>query len=338
MASGEVEAQKRDLNILLNLLDGRLKISYPLFRAFDMIEAGQKAGGYALKILADDADFQDRAGTADCREELPSHADLVDCLLTSGVISYENSEEVGRRIGHRRSNYSGKVLFSPDTNVLYHNYLSSSGLLVPDDVAIVDTVKDEIEASMNHKYSGSEIREIRDSVECNRELVGQLSNRRKKKSRKAAYLAKREYKEFLGRTIPSVEDGSHDSEQNDRVIARSLRDYGRESGVQTVLLTADTQMADICEMEGVERLYLKYPVSYEVDACPHANLVKLVFDLSVTFGLVKLNSVIILGEFGGKGPDEPDALKLKFLDGGLGNAFCKHQKICRGLSALEIEG
>ncbi len=332
-----VKADLEDLTILINLLKGKLKISYPLYRDFEMIEASPQATGYLLEILITDNDLQDRAMNAYRREELPSKNDFLDCLLSSGVISYENSEEVERKIGHYKSSISGKILFSPDTNILYHNYLSSSGILGPDDIAIVDTVKDEIEASMNHKYSDTDIREVKNSIDCQHDLVDQFSNRRTKKSRKAAYMAKREYRTFPGRTIPSIQKGSQDSEENDRTIAKSLRTYSRENGIQTILLTADNQMADICDMEGVQRLYLKYPESYDVDRCPHSLFLKLIFNLSVTFGVIKVNSVIIFGEFGGKGPDEPHALKLEFLDQELEKEFCRHQKICQELSDLDIE-
>ncbi|KXB00417.1 hypothetical protein AKJ40_01330 [candidate division MSBL1 archaeon SCGC-AAA259M10] len=90
-------------------------------------------------------------------------------------------------------------------------------------------------------------------------------------------------------------------------------------------------------MEGVDHLYLKYPVEYNLDTCSHREFLKLIFDLSVTFGFIKLNCVLIFGEFGGKGPDESDQMKLKFLDETLYDKFRKHQEICKGLTELKID-
>ncbi|KXA89211.1 hypothetical protein AKJ57_05690, partial [candidate division MSBL1 archaeon SCGC-AAA259A05] len=67
------------------------------------------------------------------------------------MISYKNLDEVEKRIKYERENAPGKVLFCPDTNVLYHNFLSSLERIDPENVGIVTTVKDEIEVSMRLK-------------------------------------------------------------------------------------------------------------------------------------------------------------------------------------------
>ncbi|KXB06556.1 hypothetical protein AKJ51_03500 [candidate division MSBL1 archaeon SCGC-AAA382A20] len=338
MTGGEIKSNLDELQILINLIGGTLKISFPLYSDFEMIRASPGADGYSLKALVDKNDFENQINEFDRqREELPSYRDFVDCLLSSGIISYENLEKVEKRINYERKNALGKVLFCPDTNILYHNFLSSLERIDPENVGIVTTVKDEIEASMNYKYSDSDIRGIKDSASCQPGLLNELSNRRKKKSRKAAYLAKREYKKFGGREIPAGKESTDDREENDRTIAKSLSKYEKENNVRTLLLTADTQMADICEMESVDRFYLKYPESYSLNKCSHREFLKLIFDLSVTFGFIKINSVLVFGEFGGKGPDEPDRMKLKFLDKGIFAEFKKHQKICKCLAQLDIK-
>jgi hypothetical protein len=62
----------------------------------------------------------------------------------------------------------------------------------------------------------------------------------------------------------------------------------------------------------------------------------LIFVLAVTFGFVKLNSVIVLGEFKGKTSNRPNELKLKFLDDKLYTNFKKDLKTCRRLVKLNI--
>ncbi|KXB00416.1 hypothetical protein AKJ40_01325 [candidate division MSBL1 archaeon SCGC-AAA259M10] len=48
-----------------------------------------------MKALLDKNDFEDRINEFDRqREELPSYNDFGDCLLSSGIISYGNLEDV----------------------------------------------------------------------------------------------------------------------------------------------------------------------------------------------------------------------------------------------------
>lgn len=337
MTSHETKGELNELQILINLIQGKIRITYPLYPDFDILKADPEADGYSLETPVNEHDFKEKRSQFDRhKEELPSYHDLVECLLSSRTISYENVEEVQKKIKYQIENAPRKVLFCPDTNILYHNFLSSIERITPDKIGIVTTVKDEIEASMNHKYSSSDIRELKDSASYHPKLLNELSNRRKKKSRKAAYLAKREYKKYSGIEIPAIKESTKNQEENDQTIAKSINEYEKKNNIRTVLLTADTQMADICDIEGINCFHLKYPENYKLDKCSHRKLLKLIFDLSVTFGFIKLNSVVIFGEFPGKGPDEPNKMKMKFLDSKLYKKFKKHQKICRKLNQLQI--
>jgi len=53
------------------------------------------------------------------------------------------------------------------------------------------------------------------------------------------------------------------------------------------------------------------------------------------FGVVRLNSVVVFGEF--KGKKGFDELKLRFLDESLYDEFSRHLRICRRLMRLGIE-
>ena len=59
------------------------------------------------------------------------------------------------------------------------------------------------------------------------------------------------------------------------------------------------------------------------------------YNLAAVFGVVKLNSVLVFGEFGGK--IQHKLLKLKFLDEKIMNEIEKDLRICRRLMKLGIE-
>ncbi len=57
--------------------------------------------------------------------------------------------------------------------------------------------------------------------------------------------------------------------------------------------------------------------------------------LAVVFGFIKLNSIIIFGEF--KGKTQLDTLKIRFLDEKIFKECQRDLRICRKLLALNIE-
>lgn len=101
-----------------------------------------------------------------------------------------------------------------------------------------------------------------------------------------------------------------------------------------VLLTADRQIADICEAESIEHFHFSIPHAVDADYCSCRSLIDFIRSLASVFGVIRLNSVVIFGEFGEKGHDE---LKLGFLDDRLYENFSRHLRICRRLMKLGIE-
>lgn len=64
-------------------------------------------------------------------------------------------------------------------------------------------------------------------------------------------------------------------------------------------------------------------------------MLSLIYNLAMVFGVVRLNSVVVFGEFRGK--KSIDELKLRFLDEKLFERFEKHLRICRRLMKLGIK-
>ncbi|KXB07695.1 hypothetical protein AKJ51_00270 [candidate division MSBL1 archaeon SCGC-AAA382A20] len=166
-------------------------------------------------------------------------------------------------------------------------------------------------------------------------MLDELNNRRKKDSRKASYLAMREYERFSGKTITAKRESTYDSEENDKIIAESLREYEKNNPVRIVLLTSDNSMKTVCRNMDLDHFYLRQPHDFTADSCTYREFLKLIRNLSLVYGISKLNSTMIYGEYGGK--NKRDTLKLKILDKKLYQKFKKHTQICRNLTKLEIE-
>ena len=94
-------------------------------------------------------------------------------------------------------------------------------------------------------------------------------------------------------------------------------------------------MADLCEAQGVEYFHFIIPHAVDAERCNANNFINLIFNLACVFGVIKLNSIVIFGEF--KGKNKLDELKLRFLDEKLYERFEKHLRICRRLMKLGIE-
>ena len=317
-----------ELQILLNLVD-EISVMYPLYRHFDVIRAEPEEGGYRLKIMQGDVDFEEQR----FHEELPSYSDFLQCLLAAGAIQYANQEAFDEHLKAYRM-LSKPLFLSPDTNVLYHRFLTNSSIDLRE-VLLVDTVREGIEASLNFKYTPSQLSEIKRDARYQQFLLDELINRRMKKSRLAC-IALAEYRELrrYAVEIEGVERSTNDKEQNDLIIAKTLRRFEKERAAFPVMLTADRQMADLCEAEGIEHFHFTLPHAVQADFCSSRSMRRLIYNLAMVFGVVRLNSVVIFGEF--KGKKSIEELKLRFLDEELWKGFEKHLRICRRLMNLGI--
>ncbi|WP_456368923.1 PIN domain-containing protein, partial [Geoglobus sp.] len=293
--------------------------------------------GYRLSIKQGDVDFERQRSHFDhLAEEVPSYSDFVECLLASGVITYENMERFRDMLSSYRS-LRKRVYFCPDTNVIYHRFLTASSLVKHGEVMLVETTREEIESSLNFKYTQPTISELKRLAKYQPFLLDEFINRRMKKSRLAAYIAMKEYRELRKHAIEieGVEQSTDDREANDFTIVRTLRRFEKERAAMPVLLTADRQMADICEAESIEYFHFTIPHAVDAEFCSCRSLIDLIYSLASVFGVIRLNSVVIFGEFRGK--KSHDELKLRFLDDQLYQDFSRHFRICRRLMGLGIE-
>ncbi|MEM0302106.1 MAG: PIN domain-containing protein [Archaeoglobaceae archaeon] len=328
----EAVISAKELQILLNQVD-EISVMYPLYKHFDLFTAKQEVNGYRLKILQGIADFEEQQSHFSSAE-MPSYEDFMQCLISAGIINYKNYDAFKEKL-KAYMNLTKTILFSPDTNVLYHRFLSNSGT-DPRKVLLVDTVREEIESMLNFKYSPQQIAELKKEAKYQNFLLDEFVNRRMKKSR-IACIAVEEYRELrkFAVEIEGIEHSTSDKERNDIIIVKTLRRFEKERNLMPSLLTADRQMADLCNAEGLEHFLFNFPHAIEANFCSHHSMQRLIYNLAMIFGVIRLNSVVIFGEF--KGKNSIDEFKLRFLDDELWKSFDKNLRICRRLMSLGIE-
>ncbi|NJF24246.1 PIN domain-containing protein [Thermococcus sp. Bubb.Bath] len=320
----EVIIEKPELQILINLLQekGELRVSFPIYDAL-LFTARPSEGGYTVQVKAEKRDFRVR------HPELPSYSDFYEAFISSGIIVYDNIEGFERMLELYRVLKKG-VVFAPDTNVFYHRFISNYRLLDGYQIVVAEDVKNEIEGAMNYKYRSNYLHEIMETVR-NGHLLRELSNRRIKKSRKAAYIALKEFEALKNRLI--IVERYGEGHNNDELIVKTLKHYDEMSPTLVVFLTADLAVTDVARMEGLEYFYFEYPTAkldnHEVSAY---QLRTLIFNLAAVFGLIEVNGTLVYGEFGGK--NRLNELKLVFEDKEIEKEFLFHLDLCRKLEKI----
>ena len=327
-----------ELQVLFNYLGGTMKVKYPLYD-FGLFRAQEDVEGYNIEFLCHEKDFDpnlDRFGRL--AREVPSHNDFRECLMSSGVMRYTNLDAFRKRLNA----YAGmpdEIKFSLDTNLLYHRFISNHRLIKPSEVVLVDIVEEEILGKMNFKYKQSHINELKREAVYQKEYIDELWNRRKQVSRRAAYIASRELqyiKEGIADVLESENKDYRKEGENDRTIVRTLVKLKREGDVTPVLLTADDALVDLCQAKNLS--YFKFDMPHRVKNthCDFCCMRELIFNLAAVFGFIKVNSVVIFGEYKGKSANNPDLLKLRFLDTKFYDEFQRDLNVCRKLVKLRI--
>ena len=326
--------EKSELQILINLLQSKdkIRVNAPLY-AIPLLEAYPYKQGYQINVLAEEKEFH-KILTRNERHfyDLPTYRDFYECFLSSSIITYANIDEFEEKLATYKS-LTKRIIFSPDTNLLYHAFLSKIKGVEGVQIAIVDLVKKEIENAMNFKYTPTHLRELK-RILYNPHLLQEFSNRRMKKSRKATYIALREYEKIKDKII-EVKSIDEKTNTNDELIIKTLKEFDRNTPALVVLLTADIAMTDIARIEGVEYFLFEYPHEklneHYADGYQFRTLL---FDLAAVFGVIEINNVLVFGEFRGK--TKLNELKLRFMDD-IYQEFHFHWNLCKKLNELKIE-
>ncbi len=327
----ELLVEQEEIQLLLNILGEDITISYPL-SGIDILSSLPVPGGYSLKFSAteklDEASY--RFGVY--KDEVPTSKDLRECLINSGIYTFSNMDEIGKKMREYRR-MPKSVKFSPDTNMLYFNVVSSHRLLKTTEIVMVDTVLDEIKGKINRKYKENDIREISQLAPYRGDLFKELMNKRKKVSR-TANIAQKEYNLMKGDAV-SIKGTTQDDP--DRAIADALEAYEREQHTDVVMLTADDAMVSLCEADNIG--YIKCDLPHEITdvECDHDKFTHLIKNMASMMGLIKLGPAVVYGEYRKYTANNPDRLKVKIEDHKRYSELKKELELCRKLRSLEIE-
>ncbi|ACS91042.1 PIN domain-containing protein [Thermococcus sibiricus] len=325
--------EKADLQILINLIQtkDRIKVNAPLYD-LPLLEAHPYKRGYQVKVLAHEKEFHKILnGHEKYFYDLPTYRDFYECFLSSSIITYANIDEFEEKLATYKS-LTKRIIFSPDTNLLYHAFLSKIKGIEGVQIAIVDLVKKEVENAMNFKYSPAHLREL-GRILHNSHLLQEFSNRRMKKSRKATYIALREYEKLKDKII-EVKSIDEKTNTNDELIIKTLKEFDKNTPSLVVLLTADIAMTDIARIEGVEYFLFEYPHEELKEHYGTGYQFRtLLFNLAAVFGVIEINNVLVFGEFRGK--TKLNELKLRFMND-IYQEFHFHWNLCRKLEKLEL--
>jgi len=325
-----------ELEVLFNLMDSRLTVSFPLLN-LDIASVVRSSDGVFLKLIVTREDLHSSlAGFDEFSSEMPLYSDIRGCLLSSGVLDYANADELRELIGSAvsRRHFAGVSL---DTNLLYNRFVSNFQMLKENDVILASTLRDEIMHKINRKMDPRVQAGIKNTVRYQKELCDELWNRETKSSRIVRDHALREFtflKKGGCRIIEGVERSSAEDGENDKIIVRTLADMRRKGKRPPLLITADAAVEAICDLEDVEYFRLHYPDPGDAASCAFGQFRNLVHSMSSVFGAVMIGPVLVLGEYRGK--KDPEDMKLRFQDPRAGEEFSRELGVCRKLNETGI--
>ncbi|MCQ8892273.1 MAG: hypothetical protein NQU41_02710 [Candidatus Methanosuratincola sp.] len=324
---------EEEIQILVNLFAGDLDLAYPITH-IPLFRCASFNGKYRLSTSLTPESFGIK--DEDPYLEGPSYADILECMMSSGILGFANMEEFREKLKAYRAHKN--TLFALDTNVIYRRFVSNIGLLDPKDCIIVSTVRDEITSVHNYKYTQEQVIQMKKAAPYDRWMLDELVNRRMKKSRKAYRFANKELKALAAAiSVEASERFTGEEGEGDRIIARTVSKCARERNAQIVMLTADAAMTDICDAEGIDHFLFEMPKEIPRESsCTGSQLCRLIADLASVLALIKMNSAVIYGEFRGK--RDTEQLKALFLDEKVADGFKKDLEACRELIGLGFKG
>ena len=328
----DVILTKQELVILLNQLPNKINVDYPLSN--DQIFSAEANGSYYDLETQLESD-QTLSDSELWDAEKPTFSDYRQCFLASNLITYTNINEFIE--DHRvYSNLKQKVVYAPDTNLFYYQFLST-GILKPNEILQVETVQKEIMQILNKKFNSNQISELKKVVRYQKHLLDMFINGRRKKSRIVYNLALQEYQQYANQVYATVQtrDLVADQEENDKIFVEAVRQYRNSSSTYPVVLTCDRILTDLCNVLQVPVFFLDPPKEVNPEVCTPEQLCHLLCNLAGVLGVVQVNNLLLFGEFRGK--RNVNEYTVRFLRGETSVELERDLEICRELMKLKIE-
>ena len=328
----DVTISKQEIPILLNQLPNKINVDYPLSND-QIFSAEAYKNKYEIETqLESDQNLSD---SELWDSEKPKFDDYRKCFLSSNIISYTNLDEFLH--DHKTySNLKQKVVYAPDTNLFYNQFLST-GIIKPNDILLVETVHKEIMRMLNKKMTSDIISDLKPVVKYQKHLLDMFINGRRKKSRIVYNLALQEYLQFADQVYAKVQsrDLVVDREENDIIFVESVKQYKNTSSTYPVVLSSDKQIKDVCEASGVPFFILDQPKEIKPEDCTPEQLCHLLCNLAGVLGVIQINNLLLFSEFRGK--RNVNDYNVRFLGGETSIELERDLEICRELVKLKIE-
>jgi hypothetical protein len=271
------------------------------------------------------------------RSDLPRFVDFRDCLITSTFLPVANFKEVSERLIDYAETIkspmgrSKPLYLALDTNLVYLKFFSryfplkdqnneKNVTAVDFRIALSDTVKEEIDSNIKYKYRASNLNKMKKQFGM-QNVVDEFYNCSTRKTR-IAKSAQNEIKMLFGELEAERAEAKEfpdDKEERDRVISKSYSNFEKERNAEVLLLTADEDMAYHAKNSGLleQTIILPHEIESSGKIQPH-QLVNLLFDLAISFGVIRLGGtgVTIFGEWKGKNFNNysHEHVKLKIQD------------------------
>ncbi|UCG70818.1 MAG: hypothetical protein JSV09_07430 [Thermoplasmata archaeon] len=329
---------RKSLMILLNEISlsqkRRFKVKFPFYN-LNLFEVD--VGKYEIRDIVMEGDFnkareKNMPDSDFLSNDLPRYTDFRDCLITSAFLGFTNFHDVSERLialAETIKSPSGRskpLYLAMDTNIVYLKLFSRYFPLENKEnnerttaidfrISLSDIVREEIDTNIKYKYRASNLNKMKEAFN-HALLVDEFYNCSTRKTR-IAKSAQNEIKLLFAELEAERAQASQfprDKEERDRLIAKSYSLFEKERNGEVLLLTADEDMAYHAKNAGllVETLIIPHKVPSLGKIGPN-QLVNLLYDMSLSFGVIRLSGtgIIIFGEWKGKSYDDYSKEHLK---------------------------
>lgn len=254
--------------------------------------------------------------------DLPRFTDFRDCLITSTFLPFENFDNLSEKLIEladtiKSPGERAKPLYlALDTNLIYLKFFSRFFPLIGKNkekkipatnfrIALSDLVKEEIDANIKYKYRASNLKKMKKKFGYE-SIVDEFFNCSARKTR-IAKSSENEIKYMVSELEAERAEGDDyikDKEERDRLIAKSYSKFEKDRNGEVLLLTADEDMTyhanNLSLLSEILLIPHKIVSEGKIEPC---NLVNLIYDIALTFGVVQLSGtgVTVFGEWKGKG-------------------------------------
>jgi hypothetical protein len=208
-------------------------------------------------------------------------------------------------------------------------------------ITISDMVKEEIDSNIKYKYRASNLTKMKKKFGLT-PIVDEFFNASARKTR-VAKSVQNELSFILGALEAERAEAtlsSQDKEERDRIIAKSYSDFEKHRNGEVMLLTADEDMAYHAKNANLlyETLIVPHKVPAKGPILPFC-LVNLLYDLAITFGVIRLqgSGITIFGEWKGKGLTHYSNESLKLIiskESRIKDEFERDLRIAQGIDSI----